>query len=207
MREALCTALARHANEVLTLERARAIVNEVFASREQPIDLSQFEPIEHRDYRIQPERFMDVLPELHPLHQQHWLETEGYRHGLELRPDYMAMGARDARGGCLQLTVRHQHGMRLVGHLRMWLGTSLHTRTLYADEDTLYLDPFHRGGFLVIALMRYAERCLRQLGVREIRANSKKANDAGVLMRRLGYNHVAEQFVKVFPEDSHGLDA
>jgi len=202
MREALCRALSLHAGRELTPEVARSIVLSVMGERA-PIDLTRYTPQTWGDYVIQAERFADVLPELHPLHVLHWRETEGYRHGLALDPDYAAMVAREEAGGCLQLTVRHLHGMHLRGHLRMWISSSLHTKTLYADEDTLFLDPHHRGSFLVMALMRYAEACVLPLGVREIRANSKKANKAGVLMRRLGYDHVADQFVKVFPEEQH----
>ena len=88
----------------------------------------------------------------------------------------------------------------LVGNLRMYVGTSRHTGTKFATEDTLYLAPKVRGGFAALALMRFAEKSLLSIGVREIRADSKLINNADVLMRRLGYEPVALQFVKVFKE-------
>lgn len=196
MRQALCMALAAHAGQPLTQEVARAIVLAVMGER-RPIDTAQFAPLVLGDYTIQVERFAAVLPEMHPLHQLHWLETEGFRHGIALAPDYAACIERDETGGCLQVTLRHQG--QLVGHVRMWVhARSQHTSLPMADEDTLFIRPDHRGGMLAIRLMRYAEACLLALGVREINANSKLANGAGVLMRRLGYKHVAEQFSKVF---------
>jgi hypothetical protein len=53
---------------------------------------------------------------------------------------------------------------------------------------------------LGLRLMRYAEKCLRVIGVREISANSKLVNKADVLMRRMGYTAVATEFTKVFED-------
>lgn len=165
------------------------------------IDLAQFQPLTYGGYTIRPERFAAVVDELHPLHQLHWQETEKHRHGLPMAPNYAAMAASERAGQMLQFTARAPGG-ELVGHVRMYLGTSRHTQTLFGEEDTLFLHPAHRGGFLVMALMRYAEQALRQLGAREIRADSKLLNKADVLMRRLGYSPVALKFHK-FLEDNH----
>jgi hypothetical protein len=191
-------ALGSHLGRVLTPEVAVAIFEAAVQSRAEPIDIDQFEPLAADGFVIRAERFVKVLPELRPLHEEHWSETEKYRHGLELKPDYDAMAERERAGRLLQFTVRRD-GM-LVGHLRMFLGTSLHTQTLFADEDTLFLRKQYRGSFLPLKLMRYAESALLSLGVREIRASSKKANNADVLMRRLKYDVVAMQFVKFFKE-------
>lgn len=196
-------ALSHHIGQELTPEVASRI--EFIASG--GIDLShdpaQFASVVSGDYRIQVERLADVLSELHPLHEQHWRETERHRHGIALLPDYPAMLARERSGRLLQFTVRDRDG-HLVGHCRMYLGNSLHTCTLFAEEDTLYLMPQHRGGFLAIHLLRYVERVLvDQFNVREIRADSKLVNNADVLMRRLRYKEVATRFVKVFPPKEH----
>jgi hypothetical protein len=192
-------ALGSHLGRVLTPEVAVAIFEAAVQSRAEPIDIDQFEPLEADGFVIRAERFVKVLPELQPLHEEHWIETEKYRHGLELKPDYDAMAERERAGRLLQFTARRD-GM-LAGHLRMYLGQSLHTQTLFAEEDTLFVRKQYRGGFMVMKLMRYAEAALLQLGVREVRANSKVGvNRADVLMRRLGYAVVAMQFVKFFKE-------
>lgn len=192
-------ALHRFAGQVVTPDLARAIEAAACFEQDRSIDISPFEPEQRGEYRIGVERFADVLDELHPLHEKHWLETEKHRHGLRLDPDYDAMRRAELSGRMLQFTVRH--GDELVGNLRMYVAQSLHTKTLVADEDTLYLLPEHRGGFLAMHLLRYAERVLRAVGVRTIRANSKTLNRADVLMRRMRYQDVAIQFVKVFDED------
>lgn len=167
-----------------------------FAVPDESVDVSKYEPLAYKDCVIRLEKFADVLPELHPLHVLHWGETERHRHGLKMRPDYEQMALRERRGRLVQVTAR-KAGV-LVGHLRMLLCTSVHTQTEYGEEDTLFIAPEHRGGFLVMQMMRYAEGVLLDLGALEIRANSKLVNRADVLMRRLGYEPVAIQFVKVF---------
>lgn len=178
---------------------AAAIEVAAFFEPDRAIDPGQFAPARSGEYTIRAESFRAILEELAPLHEEHWRETERHRHGLALRPDYDGIMARERAGRCLQFTVRR--GQELCGHLRMWVFPSLHTQTLIAEEDTLFLREQHRGGMTALALLRYAEACLIALGVREIRANSKLVNNADVLMRRMKYQQVAIQFVKMLPAE------
>lgn len=195
-------AVAAHLGRELTPEVAAAIEVACRASAA-PIDLAAFGQHEHAGYVIRAERMADVLDELHPLHAAHWLETEKHRHGLPLAPDYLYMMDREVAGTMVQFTARH--GRELVGNLRLYLGVSKHSGTKFAEEDTLFIAPAHRGGMLAVALLRFAERAVLSLGVREIRADSKLVNKADVLMRRMGYEAVATKFVKVFKEGQHVL--
>lgn len=195
---AIRQALVEHLGQVLTPDVAMALEMAAVAPADRAIDPTAFGRHQHGEYTIAAEHFDSVLPELHALHEVHWLETEAHRHGLALRPDYAGMSALARNGRCIQFTVRHAE--QLVGNLRVYLGTSLHTQTTYASEDTLFISPEHRGGFLVFALIRFAENALRALGVAEFRVNSKLVNNADVLMRRLRYQPVALQFVKFFKE-------
>lgn len=194
MREHICNLLAQHAGQTLTSAVGLEIVQALYP--EQAIDPTQFEREFFDQYTIQAESFRSVLDELKPLHELHWLETEKYRHGLAMAPLYSAMAERERAGQMVQFTVREDG--HLVGHLRMFIFQSQHTSTQVAEEDALFIAKEHRGGFLAIRLMRYAEAALLSQGVREIRANSKLSNRADVLMRRLGYDAVALQFVKLF---------
>jgi hypothetical protein len=192
-------AMAANLGKIMTPEMAAAIEAAAFHEPDRGIDPTQFAPAQCGEYTIQAESLRAILEELAPLHDEHWRETERHRHGLALRPDYDAMLARERAGRCLQFTVRR--GQELCGHLRMWLFPSMHTQTLVAEEDTLYMRPEHRGGMTALALLRYAEAALIALGVREIRANSKVINNADVLMRRMKYQQVAIQFVKMLPAE------
>ena len=195
---ALRAALAAHFDQPLTPEIAAAILGAALSEPDAEHDPGKFGEAEHGGYAIRAELLRHCLPELLPLHAEHWLETEKHRHGLALDPDYDAMLADERAGRLIQFTARRDGA--IVAHLRMYVGVSRHTRTRFAQEDTLFVRPEHRGGFLVMHLMRFAEQALRAIGVFEIRADSKLINKADVLMRRMGYTPVALNFVKFFED-------
>ena len=191
----LRNALAAHLGQVLTPEVAAAIELATFAPNDEGYDPAIFGRVTHSGYTIAVEHFADIVTEMHSLHELHWQETEKHRHGLTMNPDYLQFIARERRGQMVQFTMRSPIGV-LVGNLRMYLATSLHTQTRYASEDTLFIHPDHRGSFAVMALMRFAESSLHAIGIQEIRVSSKLVNNADVLMRRMGYTPVATEFVK-----------
>jgi hypothetical protein len=187
--------MARHLGQVITPEVAAAIEAEVMFEPDCTIDPRQFAPMHYNGYTIQVEHFHEVLPELVPLHEAHWLETERHRHGIALKPRYDNLQRRFRAGKALQFTIR-KDGI-LVGHLREWLFNSDHTDTPVAEEDTLFIVPEHRGGFLPIKLIAYGEQCVLQLyPAFEARTNSKLVNRADVLMKRAKYTPFAIQHVK-----------
>ncbi len=158
-------AIASRIGQVLTPVLCAAIEAEASVSTDLSIPLDQFPPATVRGgYVLAVERFQAILPELEPLHQEHWLETEGHRHEIPLDPDYDAMAADDRAGRMLQFTVRYEGA--LVGGLRMYVLMSRHTKTLFAEEDTLFITRAHRGSLLALKLECYAEECLRRVGVR-----------------------------------------
>jgi hypothetical protein len=177
--------LAAHVGGTLTLELCHELDKIARFAPDRAVDLAQFQPAAYGAYSLRPERFSVIRGELAPLHHAHWLETEKHRHGLTLNPDYGLLLARERAGGLLQFTARDAAGA-IAGHVRMYIGKSTHTSTLFAEEDTLFI--------------RSAEQALRQIGVREIRADSKLLNRADVLMRRLGYTAVALKFHKFFED-------
>jgi GNAT superfamily N-acetyltransferase len=203
---ALRAVLCANMGQTLTPEVCAAIEMQVRQSGANPVDTAAITPERYGPYIIAAERFSEIVGELHELHVAHWRETEKHRHGLPLNPDYAGMAEHERRGQLIQFTVRHQGA--LVGNLRVYLGVSAHSGTPFAvfpvrtrqpasEEDTLYISPEHRGGFLAMAMLRYAERVLISLGMREIRADSKVINKAGVLMRRMKYTHFADKFIKI----------
>lgn len=191
-------ALARHLGQTLTPELAAAIYVSALGQEDCSFHPDTFGCLERDGYLIRVERLSEILPELHGLHVAHWQETEKHRHGLPLNPDYDYMKFRERLGQLVQFTARRDGA--LCGHLRMYLGVSTHSGTLFAEEDTLYVLPEHRGGWLGLHLLRFAEQALRKVGVRELRGDSKLINHADVLMRRMRYTPVATRFVKILPE-------
>lgn len=198
-------ALADNLGKTLTPELCVLIERGAHVTPDHSIDLTLFHPRVLADgYVIAVEKFADCLPELRPLHEVHWLETENYRHGLALKPNYEGMKAFELAGNLLQITVRYEG--KLVGGVRMYVTRSWHTDTLLASEDTLFLLPAHRNqaSWLAMKMLRYTLSCLEVLRdargeeVIEIDANSKLVNRADVLMRRLFGEPVALQFSRIF---------
>jgi hypothetical protein len=119
-----------------------------------------------------------------------------------LKPDYGYMAAKERRGELLQFTARINGA--LVGNLRVYLFDDLHTGTRGANEDTLYLAKRARIGFTASRFIDYAERCLAEVGVEDVWIDTKILHDeqgkvirdVGVLMKRQGYDHVANKFHK-----------
>lgn len=192
-------ALGASLGQKLTPELATRIEEFILWQEDLSINPEIFGEQKYKDYTIRAERFRDILPELHQLHVEHWQETEKHRHGLKMNPNYDALIAKERAGELIQFTLRDSDG-QLVGNLRMFLNVSLHTQTRYASEDTLFIKPQYRGGFVVIAMLRFVENSLRAIGIREMRANSKVINKADVLMKRMGCTPVAIEFVKFFEE-------
>jgi hypothetical protein len=195
--ENLKKALADNLGCVLTPELAAEITARAFDRENRAFDPQAFAPRSFDGLVFQAESFREILPELEVLHAAHFAETEQHLQGFTLQPNYGYMAERERQGGLVQFTARTADG-QLVGNLRMYVGTSLHTGNRFAEEDTFYLEPAHRRGHAALALLRYAEEMLvAVVGVREIRANSKVVNRAHRLMDRRGFRHVANQYIKI----------
>lgn len=141
------------------------------------------------------ERLEDILEEIKPLHQTHWKETEAHRHGIEFNPDYAKFIVYEQAGHCVVFTLRKEG--RLLGNFSLYLDQSMHTKTLMATEDTLFLMPEVRKGRNAMRFIEYAEKCLKSLGVREISVSVKLVNKAGRFFQMIGYRHVENGLTKV----------
>lgn len=193
-------ALHAHFGAVLTPDLAVQIEFDAHDRAERGIAPARFAPRMYRNLVFRVESLRAILPELEPLHAAHFEETEKHLAGFELKPDYAYMAERERMGTLVQFTARDEPG-KLVGNLRMYLSTSLHTGSLFAEEDTFYLAPEVRKGFAALSMLRYAEDMLTgALGVREVRASTKIVNAASKLMDYRGYAHVANQYIKTFKE-------
>lgn len=197
--ERLREALAGKLGSVLTPELAAEVLCAAFDRDDHAIPPAGFPLRRHGNLVFAVESFRDILAELDRLHRAHFAETERHLDWFSLKPDYDYMAERERLGQLVQFTARAD-GM-LVGNLRMYVGTSRHTGNRFAEEDTFYLDPAWRCGMNAPAFLRYAEDMLVQMvGVAEIRANSKVVNKAHRLMDYRGYQHVANQYIKIFKQ-------
>ena len=193
-------ALAANLGQTLTPEVAAAIELGAFDTEDRSHHPSKFGSKVYKALVFQVERFADVLPELHPLHEEHFAETELHRLGLGLKVNYDYMADMERRGQMVQFTARDRQTNRLVGNIRMYLQESLHTGTTYASEDTFFVTKDYRQGFAALRFWQFMEESLRAIGVREFRTDSKVTNKVHRLNEYCGYKHVANKYVKVFTE-------
>lgn len=195
MFEHIVPILNNNIGNVLTEELIFGIVASLHkAHSSNSINVQDIPPAECGDYSIQVERIEDVLSELKPLHVAHWQETERYRHGIPLNPDYNYMINAERNGRFLLFTVRID-GV-LVGNMMLYISRSTHTQNWVAEEDTMFILEEHRKGRLGVRLIQYGEEILRNLGITEVRVTVKTVNNVGRLLSHLGYTHAANQFIK-----------
>lgn len=195
----LRNAIASRLGQVLTPEVAVEIEMAAFAVPDESHDPAKFGEKEYKGFIFKAERLGDILDEIHPLHEAHFQETEKHRLGFGLDVDYDAMLFSERRGQLLQFTMRTTDG-KLVGNIRMYINKSLHTGTLYASEDTYFVLPEYRQGFAALRFWQFMEDCVKSIGVREVRTDSKVLNKVHKLNEYCGYKHVANKYVKVFEE-------
>lgn len=152
----------------------------------------------------------DVSMELHALrqlHEQHWRETEGHRHNLEFNPDYARAIDLAMQGRYLLLVAQRADTDELVGNYGLYLARSMHTQTLMATEDTLFVRADCRRGRLGVEMIRYAEYVLRALGVRELNVTVKRVNNVGPMIERMGYLPVGTTYTKILNEEPTNVRA
>lgn len=197
MRKLIAIALSRHIGKTIDMKTANEIIGDILDTIDCTIDATQFAPVIYGKYTIACESFKNALPELHDLHVKQYEETEVHKAGIPRNFDYDTLLEKESQGGLLQFTSRITDTGELVGNMRVYINTSVHTQTKVCTEDTFYVVPEHRGGFMAVRLWKYVERCSIEIGVREIYFDSKMVNKADRMAKYLGYTPVAIKFAKV----------
>lgn len=201
MFDQLAAILKNNIGNTLTSELALGIMLQLelsAANNQDAINIQDIPSDVCGEFYLHVERLSDVLDEIKPVHQAHWQETEKYRHGIELNPNYEYMCNAEANGRFMLFTVRHEG--KLVGNCMMYLSKSTHTQRWVAEEDTIFILPEYRKGRLGVRLIHYVEQVLRGMGVTEIRVTVKTVNKVGTLLTHLGYNHTGNQLTKILQE-------
>ncbi|MCY1166329.1 hypothetical protein D9M73_62560 [compost metagenome] len=197
MREQLIQAMALRVGQPITQDTAVAILADLFPDRYWPVDV--FGVQEFEGYTFQCERMLDILVELDLMHAVHYEETEKYRAGIPMAPDYDAMLEDERAGSMIQFTARAKETGELAGNMRVYIRPSRHTKTLTCKEDTFFVSPAHRGGMMAVRLWQFVERAVVDIvGVKEIRFDSKTVNKADRMALYLKYEPAGTQFVKMF---------
>ena len=160
--------------------------------------LERIKPKECGEFVFAHEKLEDIIDEMKPLHQAHWAETEKHRHDIEFNPDYETFFKYERAGRCAVFTLRE--GGRLLGGFSLYIDKSMHTKTLLATEDTLFLLPDARKGRTAMRFIAYAENALKTIGVKEISVSVKLVNKAGRFFQMIGYRHVENGLTKLLED-------
>ena len=196
---ALADALWRNQGQTLTPELIFGILQAATFKPDNAVANAQFEKREYKGFVFAVERIRDVVDEIRPLHQAHWEESESFRHGLPLKPNYGTWLADEQEGRFVLFTIRQDGALK--GYCQVYLTVSNHTGTNICNEDALYLHPDARKGFTCSQFAKYAEWVVRQLGVREVRLSVKVTNDVWKLWERIGYQRTGHELVKILENE------
>ena len=144
----------------------------------------------------QQEFLTQVKPDILPLLHLDWLEIEHQKDIREFDPDWEAYEALEQVGILKVFTVRSED--KLVGYYSCVVSSSLHSRgLLQATIDAIYLHPDYRKGLTGYKLIKFAEKCLKEDGVKIILLGTTEVNPIDPLLLKLGYSKTEVKFEKV----------
>lgn len=200
----LCQEISPFVGLTLTPELAAQLVARVTTRcYSGPVDTSHIGPKTVGSYTLRCVRVADIIDQLRPIHLEHWQETETYRHGVEFKPDYQRGIDLEEQGRYVLVAAFEADTGELVGNYGIYLARSMHTQKRMATEDTLFVSKAHRRGRLGIALMRYTEHVLMQLGVEEFNVSVKVVNNVGPMLERMGFSKTGSNYTKILKEAAH----
>lgn len=139
----------------------------------------------------QVEKFSAVWPELCPLTILHWSEIHPGRE-KDYRPNVKQYEHFNDIGFLHVFTARHCG--ELVGQAVIYVTESMHTQEKMAREDTLYFLPEFRRGRNAIDFLKFIEKTLSSMGVKEIYATAPEK--AGRVLTFLGYDKTMNVYQK-----------
>src|SRR5690606_39241279 len=104
--QTLCRVFENHMDHLLTPEVAAKLISEVVVScYPGPLPVDHIPAKQVGSYRIYCAPVKEALAKLHKIHEEHWQETEHYRHGLPYNPDYDRVIDMDQQGRALLVVV------------------------------------------------------------------------------------------------------
>ena len=150
----------------------------------------------------QVEKYDDVITEIWPMLEAHYLEIATDKEVKPFDPDlerYISMADQDM----LRIfTARDNEGHpvqgRLVGYFISIVLPGLHyQQTIMAINDIMYLDPAHRGGTVGYRLIKLATEDLKNLGADILTIHMKTDYPFRSLLRKLDFHLTEENWERV----------
>lgn len=146
-------------------------------------------------YDIEP--LSGCWPEIEAIGRAHWQETMEYYRGKQpYAPSYDRYNSYDKAGWLITFTARDSETGQMVGYSLMYLVPSMHTQTMIATEDTIFLLPEYRRGRNGLRFHQFIESELRERGAREIVVTAKPGSAACRLLEHIGFSVINHQYSK-----------
>jgi GNAT superfamily N-acetyltransferase len=144
---------------------------------------------------FQQEFIVNIKDECSSLIEAHWEEIALNKDIIKLSPDWQAYKNLEDSGVLRIFTVRSDSV--LVGYFVLFVRTHIHySEHLFAVNDVIYLHPDFRRGSVASKLIKFAESCLKEDGVKVMVVNSKVHAPFDPLLKRLKFDHVENTFMK-----------
>jgi GNAT superfamily N-acetyltransferase len=127
--------------------------------------------------------------------ESHWNEVAMFKDKIPLDPDYGSyMELEDS--GALKIFIAEDDGT-VIGYFAVICRHNIHYKTtLMAYNDVIYVSPQYRDRGVASGMMDFAEKCLREDGVRVMVVNTKTAHPFDSLLVREGYTHAENIYMK-----------
>lgn len=138
----------------------------------------------------------EVIEDIKPLIEKHYMEIARHQDKIALNPDYDKYVELYNKGALHIVTARVEG--RLVGYTIHFLAPHLHYRDhLMAMNDILYVLPEYRGGIVAARLFKFAEVSMKQKGVTKIHIHMKTEHDFSRLLKGLGYVEIEKIYERM----------
>lgn len=180
----------------MTHANAVEIVRQLFPDKSHSPALFGTRP--YKGYTLQCESVADMLDEFTALRQGFYAETDAAATSQVFAPEYQYLIDKTHAGEALLFTARTADGAA-VGYMMVYLSRDLDAGTLVCSDESFYIAPAHRGGFLAVRLWQFAEAAGQLIGVREINVMTKLGNNVHAMARYMGYACTGQQNLKQLP--------
>jgi GNAT superfamily N-acetyltransferase len=137
---------------------------------------------------FQRETLFDVIEEVQPLLDAHYLELAKNRDRVRLNPDWTRYTEMEAAGTLLLFTARKDG--RLIGYACFFACAHPHYRDLMlVSNDLLFLDAEHRVGRTGVRLIKFCEEQVRALYASEVSLtwHAKENTTLAAILPRMSY--------------------
>lgn len=128
--------------------------------------------------------------------QQHWEEIALNKDHIKLNPDWDAYYDLEEVGSLKIFTARYNG--QLIGYFVVLCRKHLHyVDHVFAFNDILFVKKEYRKGLVGAALMKFAEKCLKEDGVSVMVVNTKRHKPFDSLLEWLGFTHIENIYSKL----------